>query len=246
MWVPWPLDHPLGSFGARVTLFPDGLLLDDAFLPFALVDDVAGDGGRVTLARRGLAPLSVEGLGSEAAALVAAVDRARRDLAGLTASAYAALDPGLGGLSAPDGWAVPAAAAGRHWAVLRRVVAGPEVDVLAGIAGDGLRLGVKVLAVGRPVPFALAPVGAKVVLEVTGPTRGATLVFGAADADRLNAALLVLNLRREALELPDARLGRWALAARAVDVVGWARAALVARVPHGDRWEDNVTAALAA
>jgi hypothetical protein len=244
--VPWPLDRPLGSYGRAVTLFPDGLLVDEAFVPLTLVDDVVGHGDQVTLVRRGLPPLTVGVDAGAAGDLVAALDAAHRDLARVTASGYAALDPGLAGLAAPDGWAVPAAAAGRQWPVLRRVVAGPEVDRLAGPAGDGLRLGVKVVSVGRPVPFALAPSAGKVVLEVTGPARGATLVFGTDDADRLNAALLVLNLRREALELPDARLGRWAVAVGTVDVVGWARAALVARVPHDEGWEADMTAALGA
>jgi hypothetical protein len=64
------------------------------------------------------------------------------------------------------------------------------------------------------------------------------------DVDRLNAALVVTAFRREALFLPDDRLGRWAVAVRTNEVVQWARGALAARTIHDDAWQANVTAAL--
>ena len=165
-----------------------------------------------------------------------------------TRDAYAALSPALAELGVPDGWAVDRAAAGGHWHALRTVVAGEraaEVDLLESLAGDRLRLGVKAQAGGDSMPFVLAPVGGKAAVEGTASEDArATFVFATDDVDRLNAVLLLTSFRREAISSPEDQLGRWAVAVRTLEIVRWARAALVDRVVHDERWNEKVTAAL--
>jgi hypothetical protein len=56
--------------------------------------------------------------------------------------------------------------------------------------------------------------------------------------------LLLTSFRREAISFPEDQLGRWAVAVRTLDIVQWARRALVARVVHDDGWETSVRRAL--
>ena len=261
----WTGDVPIDAFVAghepesrTVTLFPDGLVVEPLVgppmsVPLGLVDHVDRDGYTITVTLRGLPPLVLHQLGKRTEEFLTDLDRARSDLAERTAAAYATYDPALAGLRAPDGWAVTIEDAGPHWASLRGAVAGQsratELDVLDDIAGDRLRLGIKaVTRSGEPLPFALAPAGDRVAVEGTDTDARATYVFaagaGEADVDRLNVVLLLVSFRREALYLPDEELGRWAVAARTLDVVRWARAALVARIVHDEKWEVNLRAAL--
>jgi hypothetical protein len=119
-----------------------------------------------------------------------------------------------------------------------------QLDVLEQLAGDRLRLGIKASVDASAFPFALAPVNGKVAVEGTGEESRATFVFATDDVDRMNAVLLLTSFRREAISFPEDQLGRWALAVRTLDVVKWARAALVARVVHDDTWSAKVAAAL--
>jgi hypothetical protein len=116
-----------------------------------------------------------------------------------------------------------------------------ELTVLEQLVGPALRLGLSVSAGRDVLPFALAPVGGRVVVEATDADDRATFVFATDDVDRLNAVLLLTSFRREALWLPEAELGRWALAVRSLEAVRWARAALVGRVVHDTRWEQRLT-----
>jgi hypothetical protein len=94
----------------------------------------------------------------------------------------------------------------------------------------------------------LAPAGDRVAVEGTDTDARVTYVFaagaGEADVDRLNVVLMLVSFRREALYLPEEELGRWAVAARTLDVVRWARTALAARIVHDEKWEANLRAAL--
>jgi hypothetical protein len=119
------------------------------------------------------------------------------------------------------------------------------VAVLEGLSGDRLRLGIKASVGGSTMAFVLAPAKGKVAVEGTAEDGArATFVFRTDDVDRLNAVLLLTSFRREALYLPDDQLGRWALAVRTLEVVRWARGALVARIVHDETWPDKITAAL--
>jgi hypothetical protein len=120
------------------------------------------------------------------------------------------------------------------------------VETLEQLATE-LRAGIKMQSSGASMPFVLASRNGNVAVEGTeGGDARATFVFRSADIDQLNAALLLMSFRREAISLPDEQLGRWALAVRRLEVVRWARAALVARVVHDDSWTDRVTAALSS
>lgn len=258
----WTGDAPIDEYEAHgdppatAVLFPDGLTVErltgtPAMAPFSLVEGVERDGYRITLhLRAGLDNVVVDKLGKRTDEFVLDLDKARNDLAAATVAAYAALAPDLAGFTAPDGWAVSQTDAGGYWAALRAAVAGgeraAEIDHLAALAGDALRLGIKIQRDGAAMPFALAPVNGKVAVEgaAEGEAR-ATFVFATDDIDRLNAVLLLTSFRREAISLPDDQLGRWALAVRSLDIVRWARRALVARVVHDDTWADKVTGALA-
>lgn len=239
----------------EIHLFADAVVVELAvgpptFVPLSLVERVDRDGYTITLALRGgVPPLTVGQLARRTDEFLADLDKARAALAVATATALADLEPALAGLVIPDGWGIDAAAAGRWWEPLRQAVAGQkrgeEVAVLAGLAGDRLRLGVKIGGErGGPLPFALAQVGDRVAVEGTDADARATFVFATDDVDRLNVALLLTSFRREAISLPEPELGRWAVAARTLEVVRWARAALVARVVHDESWSTKVTAAL--
>lgn len=256
----WTGDAPVASFDAKrgaervqVHLFPDGLTVEPLtgapdMLPLSCLVAVERDGYELVLRARGLPDVHVRHAGNRTDELLQRLDAARRAQAVRTADTYAALSPALAGLAAADGWAVDATAAGACWPVLVATVRGhrraAEVDLLASLAGDRLRLGLKCGPGDAVLPFALAPVGDRVAVEATDAEDRATFVFHAPDVDRLNAALLATSFRREALSLPVDRLGRWGLAVRTLDVVRWARGALVARVVHDDRWEAGIARAL--
>ena len=123
-------------------------------------------------------------------------------------------------------------------------IAGEPDALLESLAGNALRLGIKASVDGTAFPFALAPVGGRVAVEGAGDEARATFVFETTDVDRLNAVLLLTSFRREAISFPEDQLGRWAVAVRTLEVVRWARRALLARVVHGESWESSVRSAL--
>lgn len=256
----WTGDAPLvqvdakrGDERVRVHLFPDGLTVEPLtgvpdMLPLSCLVGIDRDGYDLALRARGLPDVHVRHAGNRTDELLLRIDQAVTALRARTADAYAQLTPGLEGLEAPDGWAIDAATAGDHWPALRAAVAGQrraaEIDLLSGLAGDHLRLGIKSGAGGSSMPFALAIVDGRIAVEATDADDRATFVFETTDVDRLNAVLLATSFRREAISLPEDRLGRWSLAVRTLEVVRWARGALVARVVHDDGWATNVERAL--
>jgi hypothetical protein len=257
----WTGDAPIDEYGAfsgddevRVVLFPDGITVEGftgvpAIAPFALVEGIDRDGYTITLRLRSLPPVVFARAAKRTDELLLDVDAAMRAWRARTAEAYAALSPALEGFTASAGWAVGREEAGRWWEGLRDAVAGAdrsaELDLLSSLAGDALRLGIATLPGGSHFPFALAPVGGTVAVEGTSSDEArATFVFRTDDVDRLNAVLVLTSFRREALYLPEDRLGRWALAVRTLDVVRWARSALVDRVVHDESWAGKVEAAL--
>ena len=258
----WTGDRPIDEYDGRrgdepvkVTLFADGITVDgwsppSEVVPFALIDDVRRDGYTIAFEMRGgIPPVVVRQLGRRTDEFLEDVTKARNDLARRTAEAYATLADTLTGFSAPDGWAVTASEAGTWWGALRAAVGAgraAEVDTLDHLASE-LRLGIKAQADDASMPFVLAARDGKVAVEgAQADEARATFVFRTDDIDRLNAALLLTSFRREAISLPEDQLGRWALAVRSLEVVRWARAALVARVVHDDAWADHVTAALSS
>ena len=94
--------------------------------------------------------------------------------------------------------------------------------------------------ISRLGPFVLAPVAGRVAVEATDADDRATFVFTTSDLDWLNAALIVVNFRREALSFDEAELGRWAVAVRTLPLVRELRAAFAGRVVHDARWRDNL------
>ena len=124
--------------------------------------------------------------------------------------------------------------------------AADEAEVLAGLAGDRLRVGIWTDGGRTSMPFLLAPVGDLVAVEATDADDRATYIFRIDDVERLNAVLVLTTFRREVYSLPDDELGRWATAVRVLEPVRWMRGALAARVVHDDSWPDKVRAALGA
>jgi hypothetical protein len=257
----WTGDAPIDEYDGRrgdepvkVVLFGDGVTVDgwssvSDVAPLSLIERVGRDGYKITLVlRAGLAPVVVRQLGRRTDEFLLDLEKARIDLVRRTADAYAALSDTLMGFSAPDGWAVTPTGAGQWWGALRAAVASgrsAEVDRLETLADGDIRLGVKAQPDGASMPFVLAPRAGKVAVEGTAADEArATFVYATDDIDRLNAALLLTSFRREAISLPEDQLGRWALAVRTLDVVRWARSALVARVVHDEAWADKVAEAL--
>lgn len=256
----WTGDAPIADFDAkrgdervRVMVFADGLTVEPVngvpdVVPLSCLERVERDGYDLTLVVRGLPGVRIRHLANRTDEFLERLDRARVALSKRTSAAYAELDPTLAGLPAHDGWAIDRATAAGSWAVLRDAVAGQargeELALLGDLAGARLRLGIKCGPGNATMPFALAPVGDRVAVEATDADARATFVFATDDVDRLNAVLLATSFRREAISLPDDRLGRWALAVRSLEVVRWARAALVARVVHDSAWADRVRQAL--
>lgn len=217
-------------------------------VPFGLVTDIARDGYRITVQRRGLPEITVRRLGSRTDEFEQVIARCRAADTAATAAAFAEFDDRLTGLSAPHGWAITAAEAGAFGGALADAfAAGPraeEIGILAGLAPGGLRYGIS-LQPEAPLPFVLAVGrGAVAVESVAEDEARATYVFATADADAVNRALIMLSFRREAVYLPAERLGRWTLAARTLPIVQWARSVFAARVIHDDNWRSAITAAL--
>lgn len=258
----WTGDSPLDVFDGkrgddrvRIYLFPDGLTVEPhegvpGMLPLSCLVGVQREGYNLVLVAKGLPSLHVRHLGNRTDEFLARLERAKRHLQTRTEAAYTELADGLAGFVAvaPDGWAVDETNAGQWWPVLRTAVGqqhrSAQIDLLAGLSGSRLRLGIKCGPGLSVLPFALAPVGNRVALEATNADDRATFVFEVDDLDRLNAVLLATSFRREAISAPEAQLGRWALAVRTLDVVRWARSVLVDRVIHDANWERNIRAIL--
>jgi hypothetical protein len=258
----WTGDAPIDEYDGRngeapvkVVLFGDGVTVEGhtgapAMAPFALIDRVERDNYTITLSlRAGLDAVVIRQLGRRTEEFLLDLDKARSALVARTVAAYEDFSHDLAGFAAPDGWAVDRAGAGVYWNALRAAVAGqergPEVDHLESLAGGALRLGIKANFAGAALPFALATANGKTAVEGTaeGEAR-ATFVFATDDVDRLNAVLLLTSFRREAISFPEDQLGRWAVAVRLLELLRWARAALVDRVVHDATWTDKITQAL--
>ena len=240
---------------ADVLLFPAVLVVEPRTglpvpVPLPLLEDVERDGHTIHLRCRAIGDVSVRALGQKTDEFLDRLATARRSLVAATYDAYKRFDPALEGFSAPDGWAITKSASATAWQVLRaRAVSGDrsaEIAVLAELVGDNIRFGVYTEGGERPLPFALASVGDRVAVEAIEGDDRATYVFATDDVDGLNAVLLLTSFRREALSLPVAELGRWAVAVRTSAAVRAARSALVARVVHNEGWEQNVRSALNA
>lgn len=247
----WVSRDPAGH--ADVHLFDRSLVVearsgDVTVVPLSLLDRVDRDGHSFVLRCRGLDDVTVRALGQATDRFAERLDTVRRALLAGTAAAYAELDADLSGLVAPDGWAVDAVEAGRHWPTLiARMSAGErsaEFELLRDLSGDRLRIGLWTEGGSTAMPFVLAPVGDVVAVEAVETDARATFVFRSTDVGRVNAALVLTGFRRDALSLPDDRLGRWATAARTSAPVQWARRAFVARVVHDAGWADGVRRAL--
>lgn len=255
----WTGDRPLDTFSVTtapvptsVVLFADGLTVEPlngppTLVPLGLLHTVDRDGYRFVLRARGLPPVTVGPFGPRTDEFAHDLSRARREVAERAAQAFTELDDRLAGFSTPLGLAVGPAEAGSFWPVLLEAAGrdrAAEVELLASLAGDRLRVGLAALARDRTMPFVLAPAGSAVAVEGTGDEARATYVFRTDDVDRLNLALALTSFRREALYLPVDRLGRWRLAARLSEPVRWARSVLTGRVVHDETWADRVTALL--
>jgi hypothetical protein len=217
-------------------------------VPLSLIGSVRRDGYEITLAVRGGDPLVVRALGAKTDEFLDRLATARRDLQAATAAAYASYDPALAGFGAPDGWAMTRETTGSHWpALLERAQAGTrgdQVRELLSRSGDAMAVGIFTDGGSSTLPFVLAPVGKRIVVEATDGDDRATFVFATTDMARLNAVLVLTSFRREAIFLPEEQLGRWAVAARVWPAVREARAALSARIVHDDRWVERLGAAL--
>jgi hypothetical protein len=110
----------------------------------------------------------------------------------------------------------------------------------------------ELLAAAEPLPpnvaaFILAPVGARVVLEVVSGPSAATWVFEG-DIGAINRDLQILHFRRRPLVLSDAELASptsdYRLAARRLEPLRRLRAARRERILHDEQWQAKVEAAL--
>lgn len=217
------------------------------FIPLSLITGVERVEHHLTITARGMPPTTIGFLGEATDEFVARLEPSRRALAETTAAAYIAWDERLTGFPAPDGWAVTAAEAPAAFACLHdRALTGPRHEsaaLVSELAGAGLRCGVH-LGGDASIPFLLAPVGRRIVLEVTGEDDWATFVFDLDDATTCNSLLVQIGFRRDVVALPDAELGPWAVAARTAAPVQALRAALSTRVIHDRRWAERISAAL--
>jgi len=218
-------------------------------IPLSLLADLRRSGHTITLHCRGRADASIRALGARTDEFVDVLERACVDQRAATAAAYAALDPGLEGCTAPDGWAFTLTERPAAWSTLvvlaRQGARADEMELLRQLAGDDLALGVYT-GDTEPLPFALARVGDRIAVEAFTADDRATFVFATDDVAALNAVLLLTSFRRDALALPDDQLGRWAVAVRTWPAVQQARRMLVSRVVHGPRWAEGVRTALLA
>lgn len=251
---------PAASFESRhpdspadVHLFDKALVIEPrsgipTCVPLSLIDEVRRDGYTIHLRCRGLAESSVRMLGARTDEFAERLDRARTALRGATAHAYEAYDSALAGCTVPDGWAVTRTASTSVWEAMHRAASAgdraAEVAVFTELAGDRLAYGLFTDGGEHALPFLMAPVGEVVAVEAVGGEDRATFVFRTTDLTQLNAALVTIAFRREALSLPLGQLGRWAVAARTSPTVQWARSAFTARVVHDARWEQALRTAV--
>ena len=213
-------------------------------VPLSLIVDLRRDGHQLTLRCRGRTDVTVRALGARTDEFVDVLDRAVIDLQAATAAAYVALDPDLEGCTAPDGWAFTLHERPGAWSTLVNLAArgerADEVALLRELSGDDLALGVFTDGGTTAMPFALAHVDDRIVVEAFVADDRATFVFAHHDREFLNAVLLLTAFRREVLSLPQDQLGRWAVAVRTWPAVQWARDALLSRIVHDDGWADHV------
>jgi hypothetical protein len=218
-------------------------------VPLSLISDVTVRGHTIHLTCRGIDDVEIAMLGRRHDEFLDRLSTARSTLQAATEASYVAFDPALVGHAAADGWAISRGDAPAAWQVLRdRAAAGDratEVALFEELAGDRLAFGLFTDGGAHPLPFLLAPVGNRIAVEAVDNESRATFIFGVTDLAELNAVLILTAFRREALSLPPAELGRWAIAARTSPIVQWARAAFSARVVHDANWATNVRAALA-
>ncbi len=238
---------------ADVHVFDDVLVIDrhsgeTTPIPLALIRDVIRDGHDFVVSCRGLDDARIGNFGSATDRFVEALERARRDQRSRLADAASAFDERLAGYSIVDGWVIDPDDDPRWWSALRDVAATgerhAEFEQLQEFADRPIRLGLTTADGATPVLLGLAARGGRVAVESLSGEARATFVFGADDLDRLNAALVVTAFRRDVIALPDAELGRWAVAVRASSVVRDLRGRLVARIEHRDDWADQTRRAL--
>ena len=212
------------------------------------------DGWVFHLHCRGIDDVDLRGFGPRTDEFELRLAETRDALAATTRAALTTFEPGLEGLDIPDGWAITAAEAGAHadplvqkWANAGRA---EQVKTLTDLVGaDHLRYGMWTEGGTVTMPFVLAVSGQgdtmKVAVEAVDANDRATFVFAVDDVDRFNAALILSAFRREVMSLPDAELGRWAVAVRMQPQVQWMRERLVARIVHDANWADGIKTALA-
>ncbi|MCA1831667.1 MAG: hypothetical protein ABR548_14095 [Actinomycetota bacterium] len=245
----WRGDVPVlvGLHSDGITVEPD--LGTPDYIPLSCLIAVDRSGYDITLRARAMEPVTVSKFGPRTDEFLQDLEEVRRELAKDTRDAYGALDASLVSLSASDGWAVTRADAGPLWESLRGAFAGQaraeQLAVLEQVSGEDLRLGIKTAFQGGTMPFALALSGKRIAVESADEEARATFVFETDDADYLNFVLLLTGFRREALFLPEEKLGRWSVAVRMLPAVRWARSALAERVVHDSSWETKLRSALA-
>ncbi len=242
-----------GQLPVEIHVFSDGFTVEPPvgtaeLVPYALVDRIAKDGYTTTFHLRGIASVTVRRLGPRTDEFHLVIERCRAEQRAALADAYGALDDRLRGFAAPDGWAVTADDAGVFGGALAEAFRGGERSVemttLAELATGGMRYGITI-APGGAMPFVLAVGAHATAVEAAGDESArATYVFATTDADALNRALILTSFRREALYLPENRLGRWSLAARTLPAVRWARSVFAARIVHDENWPAAILSAL--
>lgn len=260
-WAPvaeFVMHEPDGS-ESDVRLFPHVLVIEArsgaglAHIPLPLLRDVTRDGWVFHLHCRGIDDMDLRGFGPRTDEFELRLAETRKALDATTRAAITGFEPGLEGLDLADGWAVTPAEAGEHAATLIERWAnagrGEQVKTLTDLVGaDHLRYGMWTEGGTVTMPFVLAIAGAganmSVAVEAVDANDRATFVFAVDDVDRFNAALILSAFRREVMSLPDAELGRWAVAVRMQPQVQWMRQRLVARIVHDTNWAEGVKSAL--
>lgn len=227
-------DEPLRTFTAHVPddvaveVLPLGLLVEPMgslarFVPWAVVTGIERDGYRFAVTTRVEDPCSVSGLGARS-------DEFERVARAAWASGQA------------NGWAEGGSNAVGELAAFER---GDEVSAICALASE-MRAGHYREGDSVDLRFLLAMAHGRAVLEVANADDRATLVFGTADLDRVNAALLHLCFHRELLTLPARELGQWGAALRTQPLAAWLRGVTAARVVHDQGWGENLRRALNA
>jgi hypothetical protein len=252
--------HEPDSTESDVRLFPHVLVIEArsgaglSHIPLPLLRDVTRDGWVFHFHCRGIDDIDLRGFGPRTDEFELRLAETREALNATTRAAVTTFEPGLEGLDLADGWAITTAEAGAHapalverWANAGRA---EQVKALTDLVGaDHVRYGMWTEGGTVTMPFVLAIHGEgqnmKVAVEAVDADDRATFVFAVDDVDRFNAALILSAFRREVLSLPDAELGRWAVAVRMQPHVQWMRERLVARIVHDTRWAEGIAASLA-